>query len=97
MESTTEPHLTNYLLEICGYSGIELQMTEVLPDGDWRTVLHGVENAYVISEFPATGKLFLYVSKIGEEPFEAFSGFAWDTDAWDRLVEIVLCFEGELE
>ena len=58
MESITEPHLTNYLLEICGYSGIELQMTEVLPDGDWRTVLHGVENAYVISEFPATGKLF---------------------------------------
>ena len=34
MESITEPHLTNYLLEICGYSGIELQMTEVLPDGD---------------------------------------------------------------
>jgi len=32
----------------------------------------GVENTYVISEILATGKLFLYVSKIGEEPVEAF-------------------------
>ena len=97
MEPTTEPLLTDYLLEICGYSGIELQMMEVLPDGNWRTILHGVENAYVIGEILATGKLFLYVAKIGEEPVQAFSGFAWDTDAWDRLAEIVLWFEGELE
>ena len=31
MDPTTEPHLTDYLLKICGYSGIELEMTEVLP------------------------------------------------------------------